>query len=169
MQRLFAGGTRDNQLGEHGIEVAANGFTGLHAGVHAHAGPRGQREPGQGARSRHEVTAGVLTVEAELEAVPANLRVLIAEFLTACNAELLANEVQPGDLLGDRVLHLQSRIDLEEGNGAVLPDQELARTGTLVLGLLEDGFGGLVQAVDLIVGKEGCGSFFHELLVAALQ
>jgi hypothetical protein len=41
----------------------------------------------------------------------------------------------PGDLLGDRVLDLQAGVDLEEGDGAVLADEELAGAGAVVAGL----------------------------------
>jgi hypothetical protein len=36
------------------------------------------------------------------------------------------HQVDAGDLLGDAVLHLEAGVDLEEGDGAVGADEELA-------------------------------------------
>ena len=62
-------------------------------------------------------------------------RVLLLNLLAAGNTELLTNQVQAGNLLGDRVLHLQSSVDLKEGDGAVGADQELTGACALVAGL----------------------------------
>ena len=55
----------------------------------------------------------------------------IAERLTRGDPQLLAHQVEPGDLLGDGVLHLQPRVHLEEVVGAVAGQQTLdgARVG----------------------------------------
>ena len=47
------------------------------------------------------------------------LRIGVVEDAALGDAELLAHQVDAGDLLGDRVLHLQAGVDLEEGDGAV--------------------------------------------------
>ncbi len=91
------------------------------------------------------------------------------EFLALGDLELLENQVDPGDFLGDRVLHLESGVDLEEGNGAVLPHQELAGSRALVAGLLKDGLGGLHEAGVLLAAQERRWRLLHELLVAALE
>ena len=59
----------------------------------------------------------------------------VAERLAVGDAELLAHQVDAGDLLGDRVLDLQAGVDLEEGDRAVLADEELAGAGADVAGL----------------------------------
>jgi hypothetical protein len=106
--------------------------------------PPSRRTPGRtGAPHREhagggqEVAAGVLAVDPELEGVPAQLGVVVAELLAVGDAELLADQVDAGDLLGDRVLDLQAGVDLEEGDRAVLADEELAGAGTDVAGLLQ--------------------------------
>ena len=67
------------------------------------------------------------------------------------------------------MLDLEAGVDLEEGDRAVLGDEELARAGTVVAGLGEDPLGGLVELGDLRVGEERRGRLLDELLVAALE
>ena len=124
---------------------------------------------GQGAGGGHEVAAAVLGVDAVLDGVAADLGVAVAELLAGGDAEHLADQVDAGDLLGDAVLDLEAGVDLEEGDGAVLGDEELARPGAVVAGLGEDPLGGLVELGDLLVGEERRGGLLDELLVAALQ
>ena len=67
------------------------------------------------------------------------------------------------------MLDLEAGVDLEEGDGAVLADQELAGAGADVAGLAQDRLGGLVEAGHLLLGEERRGRLLDELLVAALQ
>ena len=75
----------------------------------------------------------------------------------------------PVDLLGHRVLDLQTGVDLEEGDQPVLADQELAGARADVAGLLADRLAGVVQAADLLLGQERRGRLLDQLLVAPLQ
>ncbi len=85
------------------------------------------------------------------------------------DAELFAHQVHAGGFLGHRVLHLQARVDLEEGDHAVGRHQVLDRAGTGVTGLAADGARRFVDAGALLVGQERRGGLLHEFLVAALQ
>ena len=49
-----------------------------------------------------------------------DLWVGVVENAALGEAELLANEVEAGDLFRDRVLDLESGVDLEERDGAIL-------------------------------------------------
>ena len=124
---------------------------------------------GHGAGRGQEAAARVLAVDPELDGVPAHGRVVVAERLAVGDAELLADQVDAGDLLGDRVLDLQAGVDLEEGDRAVGPDQELARAGADVAGLRADRLGRAVDLGPLLVGEERRRRLLDELLVAALQ
>src|SRR5665648_594064 len=83
--------------------------------------------------------------------------------------QLLADQVDAGDLLGDRVLHLQTGVDLEEGHGPVRTHQELARPRADVAGGPQDGDRGIPHHPLLPRGKEGGRRLLDELLVPALQ
>jgi hypothetical protein len=93
----------------------------------------------------------------------------VLERATLCEAELLAHEVDAGDLLGDRVLDLEAGVHLEEGDGAVLADEELAGAGADVADLAEDRLRRLVEGAILLLGEERRRCLLDELLVAALQ
>ncbi|GAA3046288.1 hypothetical protein GCM10020229_66970 [Kitasatospora albolonga] len=139
--------------------------------------PASRRTPGPdgGANSvtvpggRQEVAARVLAVDPELDGVAADLGVVVAELLAVRDPEHLADQVDPGDLLGDRVLHLQTGVDLQEGDQPVLGDQELAGAGADVARLAQDRLGGPVQLRVLLVREERRGRLLYQLLVAALE
>jgi hypothetical protein len=101
--------------------------------------------------------------------VPERLRVVVVEQAALGEAELLAHEVDAGDLFGDGVLDLEARVHLEERDRAVGADEELARSRADVADLLEDGLGCRVEDLVLLVGEEGRGRLLDELLMAALQ
>ena len=164
--RVVAG---HDELGDERVERAGDGLAVLVAAVEAYAGAARGRPGGQGAGGGHEVAAAVLGVDAELDGVAADLGVVVAELLAGRDAEHLADQVDAGDLLGDAVLDLEAGVDLEEGDRAVLGDEELARAGAVVAGLGEDALGRLVELGDLLVGEERRGRLLDELLVAALQ
>ena len=75
----------------------------------------------------------------------------------------------PGDLLGDRVFNLQPSVDLEEADGAIHANEELAGAGALVVRLFEDRDARLDQHRVLSVRQERRGGFLDELLVPTLQ
>ena len=139
--------------------------------------PASQRTPGpcgtimrrDRAGRRQEAAAGVLAVDAELDGVRVRLGVGVVERLAVGDAELLAHEVDAGDLLGDRVLDLEAGVDLEEADVAVRADEELAGAGADVAGRAQDRLGRADQLGVLLLGDERGGGLLDELLVAALQ
>ncbi len=76
LQRLLAGGPGDDELGQHRVEGAGHLAAGLHAGVPPHARALRDLQPLHRSGRGHEVAAGVLGVDPELDAVPARRRVL---------------------------------------------------------------------------------------------
>ena len=169
LERLLAGAAGDDELGEHRVERADDRVALEQAGVPAHAGTLGDAQGRDGAGGREEPAAGVLAVDAELDRVAVRLGVGVVERLAVGDAELLAHEVDAGDLLGDRVLDLQAGVDLEEGDVAVGADEELAGAGADVAGRAQDRLGRPEQLGVLLVGEEGGRGLLDELLVAALQ
>ena len=67
------------------------------------------------------------------------------------------------------MLDLEAGVDLEEGDGAVLADEEFARAGVVVARLAHDRLGCSVELGQLLIAEIGRGSFLDELLVAPLQ
>src|SRR6185436_9838330 len=68
------------------------------------------------AGGRGEVLVGGLRVDPALDRVAAKLDVLLTdrELLAGGDPDLLANDVEPGDHLGDAVLDLNAGVHLEE-------------------------------------------------------
>ena len=169
LQGLLAGASGDDQFRDQGVEGAGDGVTLDDAGVPAHARSLGDNHRGDRPRSRQEAAAGILAVDPELDGVGVRLGVGEAEGLAVRDAKLLADQVDPGDFLGHRVFDLETGVDLEEGDIALRPDEELAGAGADIPGALEDGLGRAQQLGVLLVGDEGGRGFLDELLVATLQ
>ena len=121
--------------------------------------------PGAGRKFR----PGSSALIAELDRVPARLRVGVPEFLAVRDPEHLPDQVDPGDLLRHRVLDLKPGVDLEERHRAVLPDEKLTGTRAHITGLPQDGLGRPVQLLGLAGGQERRGRLLDQLLVPALQ
>src|SRR5471030_529001 len=131
-------GPGHDELGEHVVERPGNHVAADDTRIESYARPRRRPPRRDGARFGQEVAAGVLAVDAELDRVAAHGRVVVAQRLAVRDAQLLAYEVDPGDLLGHGVLDLEPGVDLEEGDRAVDRDQELAGSGTDVTRSRED-------------------------------
>ena len=91
--------------------------------------PIGQLKPLDATGRGQEAVLGVFGVQASLDGVPVQVHVGLPEpqRLARCDAELVGDEIAPGHELRDGVLHLQARVHLEEGEGAAVVQQELAR------------------------------------------
>ncbi len=169
LDRLPPVAAADDQLREQRVEVLADLRALLDARVQAHARTRRGTPHGHDAGGREEAAARVLAVDAELEGVPAHLGVAVAELLAVGDPEHLADQVDAGDLLGDRVLDLEPGVDLQERDRPVLPDQELAGARADVAGLLEDRLRGAVQLLSLRLRQVRRRGFLDQLLVAPLE
>ena len=112
-QRLGAGASERDDLGDHGVEVCGDGVALGDAGVDADARPRGQVEAGDEAGRGREVAVRVLRVEAGLDGV-AELGGPVVELLAGRDPDLGLDQVEVVGDLGDGVLHLQAGVDLEE-------------------------------------------------------
>ena len=123
----------DDQLAEQRVVERRDEVAVLDVRVEAH--PRPERRP----HARHDpgggrkVVARVLGVEPHLDRVsPPGCAAGVRELLARGNAELLADDVDAGDELGDRVLDLQTGIQLDEVEAAVGAEQELERARVAV-------------------------------------
>ena len=166
---LLPGAAGDDELGDHRVERAGDGVALEQAGVPAHARALGDPHvvtvPGAGRKPR-PASSPLIRNSIEWRV---RLGVGVVERLAVGDAELLAHQVDAGDLLGHRVLDLEAGVDLEEGDVRPGADEELAGAGADVAGRAQDLLGRPEQLGVLLVGEEGGGGLLDELLVAALQ
>ena len=165
-----ARGTRlADHLGEQGIELRRRRQPEIAAGIDPHA--RAGRLAIGGER------AGALRHDPRLDREPARLSdgLLVGEAdrrerVAGGDPELRLDEVQPHDLLGDRVLDLDARIALDEEVPAARGiDQELHRAGILVGGGAGERHGIGEDALAQRVVEVGRGRHLDHLLVAQLD
>ena len=116
-----------DELRDHRVVREADLVSLLDAGVDANAGR--QHEAFEPPRLGQEVP-GILCVQARLDRVPAGRDVQL-DLLACGDAELQLDDVEPGDLLGDRMLDLDPAVELEEED-VVAGDEELGRACAFV-------------------------------------
>ena len=83
--------------------------------------------------------------------------------------KLFHHQIDAGRQLRHRMLDLQPRVHLQEGNGAVATHQKLHRARAHIAGLCTDVMRGPMDALTLRVRQERRRRLFHQLLVATLQ
>src|SRR5260370_25988216 len=156
-------------LGDERVVMRRHGRAGYHMAVDPDARPAGRMPARQPARRR--LTAeGVLGVDAAFDGMAAPDHVALAErqFLAHRNADLFAHDVEAGDLFGDRMLDLDARVHLDEGEDAVLVEN-LEGAGAAIA----DGPAGsratLAKGCDLGGGKTGRRRLLDHLLMTALH
>ena len=110
--RLLAGITSHDELGQHRVEVAADSIAFYEAGIPAHTGAGRNTKFFDGTRCWHEGTPCIFAVDAELEGMTPQLGALRIDFLAAGNAELFAHQINARYFLGNRVLNLQAGVHL---------------------------------------------------------
>lgn len=169
--RGFSGLCVDDELADHRIVVwgdaVSGGDMGVDADSEASGGAVGFDESGAGA----EVLGVVLGVDAALDRVAFDLDVflLVGELLSRGDLDGGFNDVHACDHLGDRVLDLDSGVDLEHVEVLVVVHQELDGRGSGVVGGLDEFRGGVADLLDFFAFDERAGSFFDDFLVAALH
>ncbi len=142
------------------------------AAVVAHAGAPGRPQaPGCAPGSGRKPAVGVLRVDAALDGVAALLQVLLAEGqrLPLGDADLQLHQVVARHHLGDRVLHLQPRVHLEEVGVPLLVHQELERARVHVAHPLHEGHRERAHPLAQLRGDEGRRALLDHLLVAPLD
>ncbi len=168
-ERLVAGASVGDDLGDHRVEVGRDQVALAHAGVDADAGARGQVQPGDQPGGGREVAVGVLRVEARLDGV-AELGGPLVERPAGGDVDLRLDQVELVGDLGDRVLHLQAGVDLEEREHLVARVvEELDGARAAIVDGERKPLGGGLQLVGLLAGQQRGGGLFDDLLVASLD
>lgn len=95
-----------DQLGDHGIVVGADDIPGAHTGIDAH--PVRPSEALNGAAGRQKTGGHVLGIEPGLHRMTGEPYLLLGqgEGIPLGDTQLPGHQIQAGDALGDRVLHL---------------------------------------------------------------
>ena len=114
-------------LREHGVVVRGDLGAVDVPGIDPHAVTGAEREPVESAGRGQVARVHVLGVEPGLDGVPEHRRVprLGRERTPFRDRELERDEVETGHQLGDGVLHLESRVHLQEPERAVGREHEL--------------------------------------------
>jgi hypothetical protein len=118
-----------------------------------------------------EVVGGIFGVDAEFDGVADGAKVLHfgTETLSGGDLDLLFDEVDSVDFLGDGMFDLDAGVHFEEVEVARIVHEKLHRAGVLVVHGLGQFDGGFAHPLAEIVVEEGGGRFFEQLLVAALN
>ncbi len=169
--RLLARGGVGDELGEHGIVVERYRPAFVHAHVLTNAGAGGCDQPRDGAGRGKEVVVRILGIHTAFQRMSAELYVGLSEgeLLPRGHAKLQLHQVQAGDHLGDRVLHLQPGVHLQKVEVPVGVHQELDCAGVGVAGRFRDPHGRLAHLATHGLVHDGRGRLFDDLLVAALH
>ena len=164
------------ELGDHRVVEHRDLVAFAHPGVVAHRDGlvvafRRRLVAHQPADGRQEAAIGVLGIDTALDrpALGLELRLGQRQGLAGGDADHLLDQIDAGDQLGDRMLHLKTGVHLQEIEGFIGPDDELHRAGGVVAHRPRqgDGLGGHGLARRLV--QEGRGRFFDDLLVPALD
>ena len=160
------------QLGDHGVVEHGDLAALIDAGVHADMRVLRRRAVvGQPAGGGQEVAEGVLRIDAGLDgpAVQVDIVLLQRQLLARRDADHQFHQIEAGDQLGDRMLHLEAGVHLQEVEVALRVHDELDRAGGLVVHGAGQGHGLLAHRLAGGGVEEGRRRLFDHLLVAALD
>jgi hypothetical protein len=159
-----------DHLGDHRVVLRRDGVTDADPGVHADAGPGRQPQQLDPAGRRGEALLGVLGGEPCLDGVPVGRGRVALEPAPRGHVQLQLHQVQPGGLLGHRVLHLQPGVDLEERGELLLRlVEELDGARADVARGPDQRDGGLTQGGVLLRAQRRRAGLLEDLLVAPLH
>src|SRR6266511_4144482 len=169
-QRLAAVAAPGDQLGDHRVELGRDAVARGDSGVDPQPRARGDVEQIDGPRTWREVVVGVLRVDADLDGVAGPGWRPPLKAPAHGHVELQLDQVHAGGELSDRVLDLQARVHLHEGERVpVEVVEELDRAGAGVAGGLAQARRGLADALVLGLRQDGGGGLLDQLLVAPLH
>ncbi len=116
VQRRRPIGAPGDDLGQHRVVVRADDRARVQAGIHPDVARPGFGQAEHRSPGGHELTGRVLGVDAGLGGVPVQAYVVGGQRqpLPRRHTHLPLHQVDPGDQFGDRVLHLQPGVHLQE-------------------------------------------------------
>ena len=169
--RVLAGLAVADELGQHGVVEHVDLAADVDAAVHPHARAARGEVAGDHAGGGDEAAGRLLGADARLDgpAVEADGPLVEGQRFTAGDAQLPLHQVEPGDHLGDRVLHLQAGVHLQEVEVLLGVHDELDRARVHVVGGARQVAGGLAHALAQLRAHRGRGRLLDHLLVAPLD
>src|SRR5439155_14818613 len=171
LDRQAAARVDDDQFRDQGVVIRSDRRPIFDERVDADAGPERRPEPLDAPGRRSEAARRVLGVDPQLDRVAAarSGAAAVPKRFARCDPDLLADEVEPGDELGDRMLDLEACVQLDEGERAVRPDEELEGAGVAVADVPRGALGRGLHRLALLVVERGRRRLLDQLLMAALD
>jgi hypothetical protein len=160
-----------DEFGEKPIVIGRDGVVLVHGAVNADPdaarGEIGRDRPS----ARPEVVSRVLGIDPALDGVPLQGHVLLPDFkrLAGRDRDLGPHDVYRGDLLGDRVLHLDARVHLDEVIMSLRIEEEFHGARVVVIHGPRDGNGRLAHLRAQPRGQNQRRGDLDQLLVATLD
>jgi len=110
----------------------------------------GGNELGYRARAGCKIIGGVFSIDATFDCDTGMPDILLPEVYSpaACDFQLPFNKVVAGNHLSNRMLHLDTGVDLHKVEPVVLVEEELDGAGVDVICLLDHFQGGLAQLLS---------------------
>ena len=169
--RLGAVGAVRAQLGDHRVVEHRDLAAFDHAGIDPDAGTLGLEVVDQAAGRRQEAARRILGIDARLDrpAVAPDVALLEAEPLAGGDPDHLLDQIEAGDQLGHRVLHLEPGVHLQEEEVARLVGDELDRAGRVVVHGARERLGLLAHRRARRLVEQRARRFLDHLLMAALD
>ena len=168
--RFLAVAPVHDDLGDQRIVVRRNGALGVREGVDPYAGAAGHAEGANHAGRRGE-RLRVFGVDAALDRVAGERDVPLLERqpLARGDPDLLLDDVDAGQELGDRMLDLEAGVHLEEIEVALVVEEELEGPGVGVLDGARSVDDGAAQFAAHAIGERDGRRLLDQLLVAPLD
>ncbi len=176
--RRIGGLRMGGDLDQKTVVIARDHAAGIgRAAVKADAHAGGLAEGGDAAVIGDEIVLRVLGRDPGLQGVTVEADILLRGFasrlgqgLALSDADLRLHDVDIGDLFGDRMFDLHTRVHFDEVElTAVHIHQEFDRAGTFIIDVLADLVTQLANFFALFGAQVGGRGAFHDLLVAALD
>lgn len=169
--------TTHDQLGQQRIVAGADPIAGIAVAVHPQAGTAGRFVGADSAHRRTGAAVGRqgLQVDPQLHRAAADRRRSLqaegGKLHAGGETQLGVQQVDPGDFLGDGVLHLDARIGFHEieAPGALVVDQELEGTDPPIAHRAGHAQGAIDQRLAGGLRQVRAGRDLQQLLLAPLQ
>ena len=161
-----------DQLGDHRVVILADLVAGANTGVDAYFARLGRRTQMRDAPDRRqEPPVRVFGVDARFKRVAAyrQLRLSLGQRFACRHAQLPFDQIEPGDHLGDWMLHLQPCVHLHEVKRSVLIGDELNGTRANIADRLGCRDRGCAHLRTTLLHHARRWRFFEHLLMPALH